>query len=249
MPIPELLRRLNPRYRRFKVDYAADGVGVRGKNLGFLGDPSFVNAWEAAARLNAEGWQKAGGVPDVRWRAHVCVWAAANCLRLKGDFVECGVHTGLFSLSIIKALGFAELDRRFWLFDTFEGIPVETVGEADRELATHLNTRYYSDVHALAVRNFSDVPNAMIFKGLLPGTLEASPINEVAFASIDLNNAEAEEKCIALLWEKLVPGAMVVIDDYAFVGHEPQYAMWNDFASRNDRHILTLPTGQGLLLR
>lgn len=249
MPMPELLRRLNPRYRRFKVDYAADGVGVRGKNLGFLAEPSFIDAWTKAEQLNAEGWQKAGGVPDVRWRAHVCVWAASNCLRLKGDFVECGVHTGLFSLSIIKALGFGEQDRRFWLFDTFEGIPVETVGDADRDLAEQLNARIYSDVHALAVRNFSDTPNARIVKGLLPGTLEAAPIDEVAFLSIDLNNADAEESCIALLWDKLVPGAMVVIDDYAFAGHEAQYAMWNDFASRHDHRILTLPTGQGLLVR
>lgn len=249
MPLPEILRRLNPRYRRFKVDYAADGVGVRGKTLAFLDEPDFARGWAAAERLNAEGWEKAGGVPDVRWRAHVCVWAASNCLRLKGDFVECGVHTGLFALSIINALGFREQDRQFWLFDTFEGIPLDTVGEADRDLAAQLNTRIYSDVYALAMRNFADVPNARLVKGLLPATLDASPIGDVAFLSIDLNNAEAERSCIVRLWDRLVPGAMVVIDDYAFAGHEPQYAMWNEFAAAHDRRILTLPTGQGLLVR
>lgn len=249
MPLPEILRRLNPRYRRFKVDYSADGVGVRGKNLAFLTEPAFAGAWTAAERLNLEGWEKAGGVPDVRWRAHVCVWAAANCLRLQGDFVECGVHTGLFALSIINALGFREHDRRFWLFDTFEGIPLETVGEADRDLAAQLNRRIYSDVYALAMRNFADVPNARLVKGLLPETLDACNIGNVAFLSIDLNNAEAEKNCIVRLWEKLVPGAMVVIDDYAFAGHEPQHAMWNEFAAAHDRRILTLPTGQGLLMR
>lgn len=249
MRMPTFLRRLNPRYRRFKIDYAADGFGVRGKNLGFMDEPSFDHGWHAAARLNADGWQKAGGVPDVRWRAHVCVWAASNCMRLEGDFVECGVHTGLFALSIINTLGFRNHDRNFWLFDTFEGIPIETVAEEDRDLAARLNGRIYSDVHQLVLRNFSDVPNARIVKGLLPMTLESADIKKVAFASIDLNNARAEEACIKLLWEKMVPGAMVVIDDYAFVGHEPQYEIWNDFAAGHNRRILTLPTGQGLLMR
>jgi len=60
MPMPELLRRLNQRYRMFKVDYAADGVGVRGKSLGLLAEPSFIDACKCPCRplTNRSGIQR-----------------------------------------------------------------------------------------------------------------------------------------------------------------------------------------------
>jgi O-methyltransferase len=53
-------------------------------------------------------------VPDIRWRAHVAIWAAANGLNIEGAFVECGVHTGLLSLAICHYLGFNQLNKKFF---------------------------------------------------------------------------------------------------------------------------------------
>ena len=47
--------------------------------------------------------------------------------------------------------------------------------------------------------------------------------------------------------DRLSAGAHVVLDDYAFAGHEAQYRAWNDYARTRQRAILTLPTGQGLM--
>jgi hypothetical protein len=41
--------------RRYKLDYFADGLGVRGKNLSFLDEPTFAAAWAMSHSLNAEG--------------------------------------------------------------------------------------------------------------------------------------------------------------------------------------------------
>ena len=51
------------------------------------------------------------------------------------------------------------------------------------------------------------------------------------------------------LWPQLSVGAIIIIDDYGFVGHDAQYAMWNAFAAERDLMIATLPTGQGLLIK
>ena len=48
---------------RMRVNYAADGLGVRGKNMSFLKDPKFAAAWQEAVRLNQEGWK--GDVPNI----------------------------------------------------------------------------------------------------------------------------------------------------------------------------------------
>ncbi len=75
--------------------YAGDGFGVRKKYLPFGNDPVFDNAWADVSAINAPFF--GGTTPDIRWRAHVCIWAASNCSRLDGDFAEFGVNTGILS--------------------------------------------------------------------------------------------------------------------------------------------------------
>src|SRR5947209_2318479 len=72
-------------HRPLKFDYHGDGLAVSGKNLFALTESAFDCAYKEAARLNTAGWPD--GVPDIRWRAHVCCWAATNALSLQGDFV------------------------------------------------------------------------------------------------------------------------------------------------------------------
>jgi O-methyltransferase len=228
-------------------DYHSDGVAVKGKNISSLREAAFDRAFNEALRLNAEGW--GGTAPDIRWRAHICCWAAKNALLLQGDFVECGVHTGILSLTVAHYLDFAKLNRKFWLFDTFNGIPVEQVPEEDKSHAEQLNSDVFFDCYDLARRNFKPFPNARLVRGMLPDSLAGAQINQIAYLSIDLNNVVAEMATIESLWPKLAPGAIVVLDDYAFTGYESQHHAWNDFAESRGLMILTVPTGQGILIK
>ena len=235
---------------RMRADYRADGFGVRRKNLSFLSEPEFAEAWNISCGLNASGWQKRkNGVPDIRWRAHICCWAAQHALSLEGDFAECGVHTGILSLTLAHYLRFDQIDKRFWLFDTYEGIPLIGLDENQRIQAEALNDEIYFDVYDIAKQNFQPFPNAILVKGILPQSADNLEIGKIAYLSVDLNHAPAEKSTIELFWPKLVPGALIVIDDYAFEGHESQYHMWNEFARSVGKMVATLPTGQGLLIK
>ena len=230
-------------------DYVGNKVAVRGVNLGFMEDDRFAAAWKIASELNRDVWRK--GVPDIRWRAHVCCWAAQCGLNLKGDLVECGVYGGLLSITICEFLNFKKGGPKFWLFDTFHGIPIEQVPKSEQRQASITNQRKYSeDYFPVAQRNFKDYPNVQLVRGALPGSLaDAAKLKKIAYLSMDLNSASAEEATIKLLWDKLVVGAVVVLDDYGSLGHETQYHMWNEFARSKGRFILTLPTGQGVLTK
>jgi hypothetical protein len=72
-------------------------------------------------------------------------------------------------------------------------------------------------------------------------------IERVAYLSIDMNLAYPERA--ALKQPKLSPGAMVVLDDYAWVGMHEQKEAHDQFAASQGCEILTLPTGQGLLIK
>ena len=152
-------------------------------------------------------------------------------------------------MSICHFLDIDKTDKKIYLFDTYEGIPLEQLEESEKKLAAHHNTKYYNNNFERAKENFKEFNNAVIVKGLLPDSLNLVDIDRICFLSIDLNQAFAEKSVIEILWDKLSPGAIVVIDDYGWRGHERQYEMWNDFASTHDRYIATLPTGQGLLVK
>lgn len=228
--------------------YSADGFRTINKNTSFMDEPQFAAAWAFSEEGNREAWRKRGRVPDVRWRAHTCCWAASRALRLEGDFVEFGVNAGLLSMTVCHYLGFEALDRMFFLFDTFGGIPQGHMTDVERRLTTERNTGIYEDVYEIARRNFAPFPNAHLVRGVLPDTIEGVPLAKIAYLSIDLNVAQYEKDCIERVWHRLVPGATIVLDDYAFRGSEEQNAMWNVFASETGQTILTLPTGQGVIV-
>lgn len=234
--------------KRIRVNYAADGFGVNGKNTSCLREPTFAKAWAEAVRLNKEGWK--GNVPNIEWRAHIACWAAQHGLSLEGDFVECGVHTGLLSVTICNYLDFAKQDRKFWLFDTWSGLPVEGIEGAAAAKAKLINRSLFDrDVYALAVRNFEPFPNARLVRGALPATLELSSIEKIAYMSVDLNNMPAEKAVIEALWPKISQGTIIVLDDYGFTGFEDQHDMWDAFARSVGKMIVTVPTGQGILIK
>ena len=60
----------------------------------------------------------------VRWRAHVCCWAANIGAKLGGSFVECGVNLGFLSRTICDYL--PEVPT-FYLLDTFNGFDESTL--------------------------------------------------------------------------------------------------------------------------
>ncbi|MBA4209583.1 MAG: methyltransferase [Parvibaculum sp.] len=248
-------RRVRPHFRsifprigkkRKAFEYYGDGMGLRGKILSPLMDPAFTAAWQFAHDANLAGWR--GTVPSIQWRALTCCWAAQNALALDGDFVECGVHTGILSMTVCRFLGFEKLDRQFYLYDTFAGIPSGALADEERALADNINARLYFDCFEMAIANFASFPNVTLVRGNLPESIGDTPAR-IAYLSIDLNSATYERQTIDVLWPRLVAGAVVVIDDYGFVGHEAQHRMWNAFAAEKGSAILALPTGQGLMLK
>lgn len=238
---------------RFRFDFKSDGFAVRNKNLGFIMDEDFNNAYKWSLEFEFDGQSSPWAAVnlDIRWRSHICIWAVKNALLLDGDLVECGVDSAVIAGTIAKYLNFSELqDRKYFLFDTYSGIPMHPkMSVSEQKNTEFLNENFYFDSYEFVKSKMSSFRNIEIIRGLLPDTLSAIKSGKISFLSVDLNNTPAEEAVISVLWDKLVPGAITVIDDYAFAGHEDQYKMWNNFARKNNRIVATLPTGQGVLIK
>jgi O-methyltransferase len=244
------VRRIPDPARRYKqrAPYDSDSLTVHNKHVPFLQNPRFMSAY----KRGIESGQRFAGAPNVdihiEWRVAVTIWAATHGAKLQGDFVECGVNTGIYSLAICDYLEFNKLGKVFYLFDTFEGIPDEQMTDAERPHRTAHQSHYF-DCYTLVKENFAPFPAAKLVRGKVPDTLRDVSIGKVAYLSIDMNVAYPERKAIEYFWPKLSAGACVVLDDYAWIGYEEQRATLDDFARGAGVEILALPTGQGLIIK
>lgn len=221
----------------FSHSYAEDGL-ITIHNSDFKHDPKFKRAYDQALKLSPD--------INIRWRAHVTQWAGHHAASLNGDFVECGVNRGFLSRSVMSYVDFDKLaPKRFFLFDTYCGLVPEQVTQEDK--AAFWNE--YEDVYNIVVEAFSNIPNVVIVKGVVPESFAQVDIDQVTYLSIDMNCVYPEVAALEYFWDKLVPGAVVILDDYGFTGHEAQKQGADRLAERKGVKILSLPTGQGMIIK
>ena len=64
-----------------------------------------------------------------------------------------------------------------------------------------------------------------------------------------MNCAPPELAALRHFWPRLVPGGVVLMDDYAYMGFDEQGAAFDAWARETGIPILALPTGQGLIIK
>ena len=135
--------------------------------------------------------------------------------------------------------------------DTFAGIDERYVSEAElaKGILERNKSEFYTTNVELVRENFSEWKNVRIIPGPIPETLESAKPEKVAYLHIDMNCVEPEVAAFDYFWDSLVPGAFVLFDDYAFMGHELQNTALGNAAEGKNSKIVSLPTGQGLLLK
>jgi hypothetical protein len=226
--------------------YNEDGL-ISAHFCPFLSDAKFQSAYNIAIADNALGNHPC----KTQFRAYIACWAAQQVQAIDGDFVECGVNLGILSKTIVGYLDFQkQRNRTFFLFDTFCGIPESQLSSAEIKSGKTNKTFGYHDIFELAKKRFSEYENIKLIKGVVPDSLKNIKISKISYLSFDMNNAKAEIEAGNFFWDKIVSGGIVLLDDYAY-GPEfvEQRIEWDIFAQKRNIHILTLPTGQGLIIK
>ena len=225
-----------------------DQDGLRSvHNHEFMDDLGFQRAYQRGVRATGQDYQW-------HWRLHVGLWVARCASRLEGDFVECGVNRGFLSSAIMDYLNWDSLGKHFYLLDTFSGMDERFVSAEDRAAGAieknraNLASGFYATDIAPVAANFSQWKNLSLIAGSIPETLSEVPASKIAFLHLDMNCSPPEVAAAQFFWQRLVPGAFVLLDDYAYRGHRSQKQAMDAFAIEKGDSILSLPTGQGLLI-
>ncbi|HEX9045878.1 MAG TPA: TylF/MycF/NovP-related O-methyltransferase [Verrucomicrobiae bacterium] len=181
--------------------------------------------------------------PDRLW---VLNSLARQVQSLPGHFVECGVYKGgtacLFAKTIAEFP--AKHKKALHLFDTFKGMPkVNAAKDIHRE-------GDFADTDLAAVKArlaaFSDV---FFHPGIVPETFTAIADLKICFAHIDVDIYEAVASCCEHLYPKLVPGGIMVFDDYGFASCPGARSAVDAWFAGKPEVPLVLPTGQAIVFK
>ncbi len=246
--VKPLLKRLGYAALNARDYYSSDGFFTPHQPR-FLKDSRF----QAAYRRGIEAGR--GVDPNFEWRAHIALWAASRALQARGDFVECGVNAGFLSSAILQYLNWESTGRKFYLIDTFAGPPLEQYSSQEIQQGRDQVARdalasgaYVTDL-ARVRSNFSQWPNAQVIQGQVPRVLPELSLSQVSFVHLDLNSAAPECAALEFFWPLLSDRGLILLDDYAYFRSSPQGDALDAVATQLGFEILSLPTGQGLILK
>ena len=222
------------------------------KNMGFLENKKFRKAFDQIK--GSHPYDQYGDNDTIAWRLHTLVWAAKSALKLDGDFVECGVFRGDFSWVITQATEFLGSGKRFYLYDTFEGFSKKysSPEDFDNDLGFWKLSRDTYQVPGLyesVCKRFAEMKQIKVVKGDVPDSLKQAVPDRIAYLHLDLNSPKAEIGALEILFDRVVPGGVIVFDDYGWKIFHKQKEAADLFMEKRGYEILELPTGQGLLLK
>jgi O-methyltransferase len=145
------------------------------------------------------------------------------CRRLSrspGCIVECGVWRGGMTAAMAEVLG---SERRYYLFDSFEGLPPARAIDGAQALAWQADTTgafYYDNCRAeqafaeAAMKRSGARSYTLVkgwFKDTLPGFVLAEPI---AILRLDADWYDSTLECLTHLYPRVRTGGLVIVDDY-----------------------------------
>ena len=158
-----------------------------------------------------------------------CIEYIHNC-NIEGDIVECGVWRGGSMMLIAKKLMQLKSDnRRLFLFDTYEGMSEpgkEDIAWDNITAKEKLNTSNkfegcnvwcYSTLDEVKL-NLAKIgypeENINYIKGKVEDTLPYPTIEKISVLRLDTDWYESTKHELEQLYDKLVPGGVLIIDDY-----------------------------------
>lgn len=210
----------------------ADNMFVFQRNNSMLHDQPFMASWEKNAVSTND--------KAIIWRRYIKVMAGFHCSHLEGDFVECGAYQGTGAKTVVDYLGGPVFAKTFWLYDMFDH---------NEKMVNHAMPGHKPELYDEVCKRFEGYPNVKVVKGFLPDVLAEGSPEKIAYLHIDLNQAPAEIATLEALFDRVVPGGMIILDDYEMFFYRAQKYAEDDWFGKRGYKVFPLPTSQGFVIK
>jgi O-methyltransferase len=164
---------------------------------------------------------------------------AVRFKHLSGAIVECGTWKGGMIAGLAYVFG---PHRRYYLFDSFEGLPPAKDIDGERALRWQADTEspFFFDNCRASIDDARDamrragIRDPMVVKGWFQDTLPRTAIEgEIAVLRMDADWYDSTMCILVNLFHKVVSGGCIIIDDYP--NWEGCAKAIHDFLSENKR--------------
>jgi O-methyltransferase len=136
-----------------------------------------------------------------------------------GDLIEAGVWRGGAAIFLRGYLAAHEMtDRKVWAADSFAGLPRPSLAQD----AGHDYSAKRMPILAVPLEEVRETfrryglldEQVEFLEGWFKDTLPAAPIERLALARLDGDLYESTRDALRALYDKVVPGGFVIVDDY-----------------------------------
>jgi O-methyltransferase len=179
-------------------------------------------------------------------RCWILYCTARQCLRLAGEFWECGVYKGGTARMLAQIMADTpnQSQAKLRLFDTFAGIPT-----VDWTKDLH-NLGEFGDTSLAEVKPRIGHGDWVSFHvGIIPHTFATLENCSIAFAHIDVDVYQPVLDCCRFILPRLAIGGAMVFDDYGFPTCPGARQAVDEFFSATPLVPLVLPTGQAVVYK
>lgn len=195
-----------------------------------------------------------GTIPDGYLDGRYIQWSLArHAALLGGDFVEMGVHLGIGS----HLFGFV-LDRygsghqALWSIDSFEGLSEPDASDVNPQNGeTFWRKHSLNNVSVPYIRSMLGQHSCKVHvvQGWIPDVFKDISLDNVAFVHIDVDIHQPTIDALSFIYDKVVPGGIMLFDDYGFPMCPGARKAIDDFFRDKKEVIIPLPTGQAMAVR
>ncbi len=166
-------------------------------------------------------------------------------LPLQGEVLEFGVYKGA---SFVRLITFRDLlekksSRKIIGFDAFGKFPNDLKLESDKKFVANFEGKAGLGISKNELEFHLKNKNTTNFKlvkgdikNTLPDFLNQNPDLKIAMIHIDVDVYEPTKIILELLWKKLVPGGILMLDDYGIIAGETKAV--DEFFKDEDVKIL-----------
>ena len=169
--------------------------------------------------------------------------------KVPGDICEFGVAQG--ATSCLLANEIMSIDRKLWLFDSFEGLPEPTV--EDRliddifnlgSMSRYKGTMATPETEVLSRLASIDFPKSRtkVKKGWVKDVIKSGELPaQVSFAYVDFDFYDPIKDALEFLDGRMPVGGVIVVDDYGFFSEGAQLAVDRFMEATKGRYKFELP--------
>ena len=193
---------------------------------------NFNDRWgNFIAEINTDRKKQIKHFQEITLASELNLWSIYQSLKyindekIDGDIVECGVYNGNTLAFIGEINDELNLNKRIWGYDTFNGFVENSFTDKDIDFKTGKKVKsvsadiFYSlnDVKKNIIQNNNkNFQKYTLIEGDILETLNIKDNvpNKISFLRLDTDIYKTTKKQLEILYDKLVPGGVLHIDDY-----------------------------------